>query len=382
MAPIGAIRIPIGASLGWHGACGATIAEIYERVRMAEIGLVCCIVGVVLAAAAAFMAYRQPNRIANGFALELGLVLIIGGFGYLMAADPSASEGSLATCALVVVYYARYVIYVALGVGLVANGVFTVRREGLSLTHILPFIWGFLLIGTTYWFLEGPGMYMSGSQLFVDAMVFLSFLIAYIPFALLGVLLSNEICYRLPKKPETEYVIVLGCGILPDGGVTPLLRGRLDAAIAAYEAGGRKAKIIVSGGQGADEIVSEARAMANYLRAKGIDEGDIILEDESRTTEENLRNSLAIMNSRGGVRHCTIATSSYHCLRAAMFARRLGINASCVGGRTAAFYYPAAFFREYVALIMKNRYAVALFVVLAAARFGLYAVDVLPEGLF
>ncbi len=348
---------------------------------MAEAGFVCCIVGVVLVVAAAFMAHRQPNRIVNGFALELGLLFLIGGWGYMAAADASANDGAAATCVVIVVYYARYVIYAVLGVGLFANGVFTVRREGLSIAHMLPFVWGFLLLGTTYWFLAGPGMYLSGSELFVDGMTFLSYLIAYIPFALLGVLLSNEICYRLHKKSETEYVIVLGCGILPDGRVTPLLRGRLDAAISAYEAGGRRAKIIVSGGQGSDEVVSEACAMANYLREQGIRGDDIILEDESTTTEENLRNSLAIMNARGGARHCTIATSSYHCLRAAMFARRLGINSSCVGGRTAAFYYPAAFFREYVALVMRNRYAVALFVVLAAVRFGLEVVGVLPTGL-
>ena len=349
---------------------------------MAEIGNVCCILGIALVALAAFMAYRRPNRIINGFALELGILCVIGGLGYLAMGNLSAGEDSLVVCVLIVVFYARYALYLVLGFGLLANGVLAVRREGFALAHMLPFAWGFLLIAVAYWFTVGPGMGVSGSEFLVNATVFLSFLIAYIPFALLGVLLSNEICYRLRKKPETEYVIVLGCGILPDGGVTPLLRGRLDAAIAAYEAGGRKAKIIVSGGQGADEVTSEACAMAGYLRSQGICEEDIILEDESRTTEENLRNSLAIMNSRGGMRHCTIATSSYHCLRAAMFARRLGINASCVGGRTAAFYYPAAFFREYVALVMKNRYAVALFFALAAVRFALYLVGILPEGLF
>ncbi len=348
---------------------------------MTEIGLICCVAGVVLAVAACFMAYRQPNRIANGFVLELGLLLVVGGWGYLAASDSSLDDGSFATSALVVAFYARYVVYVVLGVALLANGVLTVRREGLSPTHVLPFFWGLLLLGTTYWFLEGPGMYLSGSELFVNAMVFLSFLIAYIPFALIGVLLSNEICYRMPKSPETEYIVVLGCGIRPDGSVTPLLRGRLEAAISAYEAGDRKAKIIVSGGQGADEVVSEARAMADYLYERGIAEGDVILEDKSTTTEENLRNSRAIMESRGGAGHCTIATSSYHCLRAAMLARRLGIDVSLVGGRTAAFYYPAAFFREYVALIMRNRYAVALFVALAAVRFGLYAAGIMPEGL-
>ncbi len=347
---------------------------------MTEIGIVCCVLGVAGIAAAVLMARRQPNLIANGFVLELGILLVVGGFGYI--SESSLNDGSVAELAFAAVFYARYALFLVIGVGLLANGVFTVRREGFALTHILPFAWGLLLIGTTYWFVEGPGMYTSGSEFFVDAMTFLSFLIAYVPFALLGALLSNEVCYRFPRKPETEYVIVLGCSIRPDGSVTPLLRGRLDAGIAAYERGGRQAKIVVSGGQGSDEVISEAQAMANYLLSQGVRKADIVPEDESTTTEENLRNSLAIVNSRGGMGHCTIATSSYHCLRAAMFARRLGINASCAGGRTAAFYYPAAFFREYVALIMKNRYAVALFFALAAVRFALCIAGILPEGLF
>ena len=175
---------------------------------------------------------------------------------------------------------------------------------------------------------------------------------------------------------------MLGCSILDDGTVTPLLRGRLDAAIAAWEQGGRRATIITSGGQGHDEVISESRAMANYLLSQGVPESSILLEDKSSTTEENLKFSHAIMDARGGAAHCTIATSSYHCLRAAMFARRLGINASCVGGHTAAFFYPAAFFREYIALIMRNRPAVIIFFGLVVVRFALMLMDIVPEGVF
>jgi len=122
--------------------------------------------------------------------------------------------------------------------------------------------------------------------------------------------------------------------------------------------------------------------MANYLLSQGVPESSILLEDKSSTTEENLKFSHAIMDARGGAAHCTIATSSYHCLRAAMFARRLGINASCVGGHTAAFFYPAAFFREYIALIMRNRPAVIIFFGLVVVRFALMLMDIVPEGVF
>ncbi len=65
-----------------------------------------------------------------------------------------------------------------------------------------------------------------------------------------------------------------------------------------------------------------------------------------------------------------------------MFAKRLGINADCVGGHTAAFYYPAAFFREYIALIVRNIPAVAVFFVLVIIRFALIKMEVVPEGPF
>ncbi len=92
--------------------------------------------------------------------------------------------------------------------------------------------------------------------------------------------------------------------------------------------------------------------------------------------------SRAIMEARGGASRCTIATSSYHCLRTAMFAKRLGINAVCVGGRTAAFYYPAAFFREYIALIMRNIPAVAAFFALVTVRFALVKMGIVSDVSF
>lgn len=342
------------------------------------LGIVCCILGVLLGTVALLSARRNPNRIANGFALAGGALLVIGGIAYVAWGLPEQSPAVLFL--LTLVYHARNVIFAVLGVALLVNGCVTVRCEGFSLTHALPFGWGVLLLVVSYWFIFGPGLDMTGSQLYVNAMTFLSILMAYIPLALFGAWLSNDICYKSRKQPETRYVVVLGCGIRRDGSVTPLLKGRLDAGLAAWETGGRRAKIIVSGGQGPDEAVSEARAMANYLLSQGVPETDILLEDTSTTTEENLRNSRAIMEARGRLGHCTVATSSYHCLRAALFARRVGLDVSCVGGRTAPFYYPAAFFREYIALIVSNRRMLAAFFVIAVARFVLVLTEIMPEG--
>ena len=349
-------------------------------------GIICCVVGCALAIWTVFRLRRSPNYISSGFGIELALLFVLGGAVDLLFAARDAGladQEQVVNPISAVLLYGRFALYAILGVALLLNGLYVIRREGFSLAHALPLGWGTVLLFVAHWITFGPTMQdgIGGNETIDLAFKMLSMLVSYIPFALFGVWISNEICYRAPRPPEREYVVALGCGIRDDGSVTPLLRGRLDAAIAAYERGGQEAKIICSGGQGADEIVSEAQAMANYLVEQGVPERDVILEDKSTTTEENLRFSREIMEKRGGAAHCTIATNSYHCLRAAMFARRVGLRASCVGGRTAAFFYPAAFFREYIALVVRNRYAVAIFAGLTLVRFVLCLTNVLPEGL-
>ncbi len=354
---------------------------------MLERALVTFAIAILLAVVTVLRARKNPNLISNGFGVELAFLLVLIGGAYMLDVlykHKILVDLTVATAIYDSVVYGRGVLYTVTGVALLANGAYTARREGVSLAHALPVGWGVVMLFVAYWVTIGPaaGDMIAYFEPYAQALNALTVLVNYIPFALCGAWISNMICCRSRKEPEREYVVVLGCGIRKDGSVTPLLRGRLDAAIEAYEGGGRQAKIICSGGQGPDEVVSEARAMANYLLSQEIPEADVLLEDKSTTTEENLRFSRAIMEGRGGAAHCTVATNSYHCLRAAMYARRVGLNVSCVGGRTAAFFYPAAFFREYIALVMRNRYAVAVFVALALGRFALGYLGVAPVVFF
>src|SRR5256885_16446595 len=149
---------------------------------------------------------------------------------------------------------------------------------------------------------------------------------------------------------------VLGAGLHEGGGVPPLLASRLERARRVYQtlAGRRKTSpvLIVSGGQGSDERVSEAEAMARYLIGRGVPEDHVVREDQSRTTEENLTFSQAIMErSRPGYR-CIIVTSNYHVFRAAIVARRLGVNGQVTGARTPGYYWPTAMLREFAAVFL------------------------------
>ena len=90
-----------------------------------------------------------------------------------------------------------------------------------------------------------------------------------------------------------QTVIVLGCGIRGER-VSVGLAKRLNKA-AEYHKKNPEAMIIVSGGQGPQEDISEALAMKRYLVDKGIPEDKIIMEDKSTSTITNFRNSHAIM---------------------------------------------------------------------------------------
>ena len=111
------------------------------------------------------------------------------------------------------------------------------------------------------------------------------------------VFLSSQFCclYSAKREPHynKDYIIILGCKIRADGTPLPLLRGRIDRAIRFYrdqlEHTGKQARFIPSGGQGNDEVMSEAESMRRYLIEQGIDDSLILPETKATTTLENMR---------------------------------------------------------------------------------------------
>ena len=108
-----------------------------------------------------------------------------------------------------------------------------------------------------------------------------------------GILVFNMIQFKEAKDIETlEYLIVLGAGL--DGEkVGKTLKSRLDEAIKYYELN-KNVNIIVSGGQGEDEVISEAEAMERYLVKNNINPNRIIKEEKATTTLENIKFSKEI----------------------------------------------------------------------------------------
>lgn len=148
------------------------------------------------------------------------------------------------------------------------------------------------------------------------------------------------------SKEEVSTVIVLGAGLKGDE-LTASLKYRLDACL-EYVNLHPDVKIIVSGGQGEGEYLSEAKAMKDYLVENGIDENQIIEEDQSTSTYENFQFSKAYLKENEKV---AIITNGFHMSRAKMIASSLGIK-NC--GYSAPSHKPTAinfYIREFFAYI-------------------------------
>ena len=111
-------------------------------------------------------------------------------------------------------------------------------------------------------------------------------------------------------------VIVLGAGV---NGETPslTLRTRIDAA-AAYLEEHPDVPVVLSGGQGPGEAITEAECMRRALVRRGADESRLYPEERSTSTQENLRYSRAILEELGvdPAQRVAIVTSDFHLCRA------------------------------------------------------------------
>lgn len=122
-----------------------------------------------------------------------------------------------------------------------------------------------------------------------------------------------------------DYVIVLGAQMKANGP-SKALQYRLDEA-ARYLNENPDAKVIVSGGQGADEHISEAQGMYDYLTEKGINPERIILEDQSVNTFQNLTFSAELLDKEKD--SVAVVTNNFHVFRAVGIARKAGYKKVC-----------------------------------------------------
>ena len=164
-----------------------------------------------------------------------------------------------------------------------------------------------------------------------------------------GLLLSVPMAAQAffqPPDGSPAVAVVLGAKVRADGSPSRILKNRLDTAADLLEAEPQLV-CVVAGGQGKNEPVSEALAMARYLEGRGIDPGRVLLEDQSRNTEENLANTAALLREEGLPSRVILITDSFHQLRAAAQARRQGLDVFSLSSPTPWALFPAYWVREF-----------------------------------
>ena len=162
------------------------------------------------------------------------------------------------------------------------------------------------------------------------------------------VLVEGLIIYTGNQKPteDVDYMIVLGAGLYGDVP-SQALKARLKVA-SAYLLKHEDVFVIVSGGQGLNEHITEAEAMAKYLWNEGVEADRIIMEDQATSTFENLKYSLEMVEELKDVK-VGIVTNKFHVFRSLILAKRLGLYAVGFPSEIPPSIVVKSYLREYFA---------------------------------
>lgn len=169
-----------------------------------------------------------------------------------------------------------------------------------------------------------------------------------------------------PVPTGCDYIIVLGAGLVDGRRVTRLLADRVDKGIEVYEENGGRPLLIMSGGQGRDEQVTEAEAMREYALWRGIPDEHILKEERSASTKENLMFSRQLIESRGGG-SSVFVTNEFHCHRTSHLARKQRFETGPVASITAAYAFPGNLAREFLVVFKLHAKALALLLLVWSA---------------
>ena len=186
----------------------------------------------------------------------------------------------------------------------------------------------------------------TGGKICVSAVILL-IIACFCTAAVISFFMVREI-HDYPPDTQTT-AVVLGCKV-KDGRPSLMLKKRLDAAY-RYLSENPDVKVVVSGGKGDDEVISEAQCMKEYLTGKGISPERIYMEDKSTDTAENLLFSKELILSEGLYTDITIVTDGFHQLRADMIAENLDMKAYNVSAKTSPWLLPTYWIREWYGVL-------------------------------
>jgi uncharacterized SAM-binding protein YcdF (DUF218 family) len=172
-------------------------------------------------------------------------------------------------------------------------------------------------------------------------LVFIIAAAAYVTFVTFKMV---QISKHIPNS-NAGSMIILGAKLNGDQ-LSLSLKNRMDVAL-IYLHNNPATQVIVSGGQGADELIPEAEAMKSYLIKNQIEASRIQTEAESTSTFENIKFSKKLLHGEQTV----LVSNDFHVLRAKLIAKRQGLIVDTLAAPTTKTVRVQLYFREYLALI-------------------------------
>ncbi|MFI1241017.1 YdcF family protein [Nocardia salmonicida] len=303
-------------------------------------------IGVVLLGVFALCFRRERRRFSNGVLLLLGILCV--GAALIGSGAEGAAVGTLVFFALAL----SPLLVLTLAGLLMLNGVVMLRREGVRLANLLSLGLGIALLVPYVLLLMAV---IAEETVFGVLLLAVVLVAAYLGFVLVAFLFYSVVYGWVTRTDDAVAIVVHGSGLLGDR-VPPLLASRLDHALGIWRAAhGPSPLLVTSGGKGSDEKVAESTAMAAYLVEHGVREDEILREDRSTNTRENLLFSRELLARRGIDSRILLVTSNFHVLRTALLARQVGLDAQAVGAPTARYYLPSAVLREYVGILVEYK---------------------------
>lgn len=296
------------------------------------------------------------RRIINGLFFFISFVSLYMLLLYLSINKDLQILKTILVLIFVLLLFTIPILFISVIILFLSTGKTLMEREGFSLAHGLSFLFG---LGIIISIIIYPFIKAKIDSIFILTLmevfifIFNYFVLGFIIYYTASVIYKFAY-YRKNKK----YLIVLGAGLRKDGSVTPLLKGRIDKAIKFYKKQEEKTGIspilLMSGGQGKDEKISEALAMKNYALLKGIPKENIVLENQSKNTRENISFSYKIIKEKEEkIKDYEIlfVTCNYHVFRTAIIGKQLDLKIHGLGSRVKLYYYISATIREYIAIL-------------------------------
>ena len=143
---------------------------------------------------------------------------------------------------------------------------------------------------------------------------------------------GKHITGKVPGDFGADCILVLGCGVRPDGEPSDMLVDRIRTAVALYEEGVAP-KLLMSGDHGTEDY-DEVNAMKACAVEMGVPPEDVFMDHAGFSTYESIYRAKEVF----GVKKCVVVTQKYHLYRTLYLCEAFEIEALGVSASLRNYY--------------------------------------------